>query len=101
MISENALEFLLVLRFEEGFQRARGQFAKTSSVGANIVNGPGPLNTSTRPAAFTAVTRVPKCAETAVSTMSAADAVDATAKARAPASNTGKRSFIFFLLLGR
>ena len=31
------------------------------SVGANTVHGPGPFNLSTRPAAFTAATRVWNC----------------------------------------
>ena len=35
-----------------------GSFAKASLVGANTVNGPGPFNVSTRPAALTAATSV-------------------------------------------
>src|SRR5579871_3252702 len=35
-----------------------GSLAKASLVGANTVNGPGPDSVSTRPAAFTAATRV-------------------------------------------
>jgi hypothetical protein len=50
-----------------------GSLAKAASVGANTVNGPGPLRVSTRPAALSAVARVLKLpAATAVSTMSAA-----------------------------
>jgi len=48
-----------------------GSFANAASVGANTVNGPGPLRVSTRPAACSAVARVLKSpAATAVSTMS-------------------------------
>ncbi len=35
-----------------------GSLAKAALVGANTVNGPGPLSVSTRPAAFTAATSV-------------------------------------------
>src|SRR6478735_6903442 len=49
-----------------------GSLAKSSSVGANTVNGPSPLRVSTRPAAWRAAARVVKLpAATAVSTMSA------------------------------
>ena len=51
-----------------------GSLANASSVGANTVNGPAPFNVSTSPAALTAATSVLKSpAETAVSTISAAD----------------------------
>ena len=47
-----------------------GSLANAASVGANTVNGPLPLSVSTRPAAFTAATRVLKLpAATAVSTI--------------------------------
>src|SRR5512141_2392695 len=55
---------------------ALGTLAKASSVGANTVKGPGPLNVSTSPAAFTASTRVLKSpAATAVSTIFFEDSV--------------------------
>src|SRR5437868_11593022 len=48
-----------------------GSLAKASWVGAKTVNGPGLFSVSTRPAAFTAATRVVWSAElTALSTMS-------------------------------
>ena len=48
-----------------------GRAAKASSVGAKTVNGPSPFKTSTRPAAYTAATNVPKLpAPIAVSTIS-------------------------------
>ncbi len=68
-----------------------GSLAKASSVGANTVNGPGPFSVSTSPAAFTAATRVLNFPATAVSTMSAAEAIVAPKpSAKAPASNVGK-----------
>src|SRR5215213_5899979 len=64
-----------------------GSFLKASSVGAKTVNGPGPLRVSTRPAAFTAATRVVKLPfDAAVSTMSAAAAGDANTSTVAAAS---------------
>ena len=45
-----------------GFSRSAtafsGSFAKAAFVGANTVNGPGPISVSTRPAALTAETSV-------------------------------------------
>ncbi len=50
---------------------AAGILANASSVGASTVNGPGPCNVSTRPAAVSAVARVLNVpAATAVATMS-------------------------------
>ena len=52
---------------------ALGILANALSVGANTVNGPGPLSVSTRPAASTAASKVLKVpADCAESTTSAA-----------------------------
>src|SRR5579864_2721144 len=73
-----------------------GSLAKASSVGANTVNGPGPFNVSTNPAAFTAATNVVKLpAETAVSTISEAEA--ASADIARNANNCTKRFILDFL----
>jgi len=54
------------------FSRRDGRPAKAASVGANTVNGPGPLSVLTNPAAVTAVTSVENAGlDTATSTMSA------------------------------
>ena len=75
---------------------ALGIFAKAASVGANTVNGPGPFRVSTRPAALSAVASVLNCpAETAVSTMSLAQALDAIS---AEATTTSRDFFIYYSL---
>jgi hypothetical protein len=65
---------LMLVLFGMSFSRASivpaGSLAKASSVGAKTVKGPGPESVSTRPAALTAVTKVPKLPTAmAVSTM--------------------------------
>jgi predicted permease len=72
-----------------------GTLAKASSVGANTVKGPGLLNVSTSPAAFTASTRVLKFpAATAVSTIFFCDSVPVAfdAESDAPAKEANRNS---------
>ena len=72
--------------------RSFGILANAASVGANTVNGPGPFNVVTRSAAFSAAASVLKLpAETAVSTMSLANA-DADSTVEAAMANN-----IFFI----
>ena len=78
-----------------------GNAANASSVGAKTVNGPSPLSTSTKSAAFTAATNVVKDhAATAVSTISllcppAKTALDVSAVA----VNTDKNVLLIILNL--
>ena len=73
-----------------------GSLAKASSVGANTVNGPGPLSASTNPAAFTAATKVLKLpAATAVSTISAD--IAGPDNPNAPAITTALISFFIYI----
>jgi hypothetical protein len=76
MRGENASQLLMtgLSRFSSV---PAGSFAKAFIRRCRHREWPGRLRTWTRPASFTAAAMVLKCPETAVSTMSAADPVDA------------------------